>query len=169
MRNAACRLGEVIKEIFKKADVERKTSFLTLLRSWIKQTENPSVVRLALQIYGFYYESKASDETDAAILLDSILSILQTAEHHDSDWEQIYAALQLASILVQNIPDTLFSSKVEELWTMICSCTSYPPCLGQIIRSSTHWHLFPRFRSEQLRIRHQRPPAHWLWRPKTQC
>ncbi|EHL02689.1 putative U3 small nucleolar RNA-associated protein 20 [Glarea lozoyensis 74030] len=61
-----CRMaaGEVIKEIFKRADKERTTTFLALLRSWIQQSENASVVRLAFQAYGFYIESQTSEGND---------------------------------------------------------------------------------------------------------
>jgi U3 small nucleolar RNA-associated protein 20 len=123
-----CRMaaGEVIKQIFKKADEERLNNFLALLRSWIKESDNPSVVRLALQIYGFYYDSHDTDDSDVAILLDCIQSTINTAENSDSDWEQIYAALQLASILVQKFPDTLLSPKTKGLWSAIRVCLSYP-------------------------------------------
>ncbi|TVY27908.1 U3 small nucleolar RNA-associated protein [Lachnellula hyalina] len=123
-----CRMaaGEVLKEIFKKADHERMTTFLTLLRSWIKQGENTSVVRLALQTYGFYYESHGKDDGDVSMLQESILVTVKTAEDSESDWEQIYAALQLATILVQKFPDTLLSSKAKSLWSAIRNCLSFP-------------------------------------------
>jgi U3 small nucleolar RNA-associated protein 20 len=123
-----CRLaaGEVIKLIFRKADEQRLNTFLTLLRSWIKESSNPSVVRLALQTYGFYYDSHDTDDSDVAMLLDCIHSTIKTTEDSDSDWEQIYAALQLASILVQKFPATLLSLKSKALWSAIRICLSYP-------------------------------------------
>lgn len=123
-----CRMaaGEVLKEIFKKADKERMTTFLALLRSWIKQSENTSVVRIALQIYGFYYESHDKDDGDVSMLQDSILATVKTAEDSESDWEQIYAALQLATILVHNFPETLLSSSAKSLWAAIRKCLSFP-------------------------------------------
>jgi U3 small nucleolar RNA-associated protein 20 len=123
-----CRMaaGEVLKEIFKEADKERVNTFLTLLRSWIKQSENTSVVRLALQTYGFYYESHDMDDGDVSMLQESILLTVKMAEDSDSDWEQIYAALQLATILVQKFPDTLLSSKARSLWSAIHKCLSFP-------------------------------------------
>ncbi|RDL34785.1 ARM repeat-containing protein [Venustampulla echinocandica] len=123
-----CRMagGEIIKEIFKKADEERMSSFLALLRSWIKQNENPSVVRLALQTYGFYFESEASTDGDIPMLQDCILEILELAENSSSDWEQIYAALQLAIVLVQKFPGTLLASKSKPLWSEVRSCLSFP-------------------------------------------
>jgi U3 small nucleolar RNA-associated protein 20 len=123
-----CRMaaGEVIKEIFKKADGQRLNTFLTLLRSWIKERGNQSVVRLALQTYGFYYDSYDTDDSDIPTLLDCIYSTIKTAEDSDSEWEQIYAALQLASTLVQKFPGTLLSSKARSFWSTIRICLSYP-------------------------------------------
>ncbi|KAF4629968.1 hypothetical protein G7Y89_g8172 [Cudoniella acicularis] len=122
-----CRMaaGEVIKEIFKKVDEDRMATFLTLLRSWIKQSENTSVVRLALQSYGFYFESQDND-SDLAILQNCILETAKKAENSESDWEQIYAALQLATILVQKFPKHMLGSKTKPLWSAIRFCLSFP-------------------------------------------
>jgi U3 small nucleolar RNA-associated protein 20 len=122
-----CRMvaGEVIKEIFTRADKERTSTFLGLLRSWIKQSDNPSVVRLALQAYSFYYESENMDDSDVWLLLECIHNILDTSVEPDSDWEQIFAALQLTSVLVQNFSDQLLSSSTASLWPKIWKCLSY--------------------------------------------
>ncbi|RAL64662.1 hypothetical protein DID88_001695 [Monilinia fructigena] len=124
-----CRMaaGEVLKEIFKRADQERMTTFLTLLRSWIKQTENTSVVRLALQTYGFYYNSQPDvEDTDVKILLASVSETIQAANDHEADWELIYAALQLTATMCQKFPDALLSSKTSGLWSAVRVCLSYP-------------------------------------------
>jgi U3 small nucleolar RNA-associated protein 20 len=125
--NEKCRMaaGEVLKEIFKRADKERMVTFLTLLRSWASQSSNPSVVRLAFQSYGFYFESQNSDEADVPMLLDSILYTLKTADEEVSDWEQIFAALQLTSVLVQKFPELLLSSSANTLWITIWECLAY--------------------------------------------
>jgi U3 small nucleolar RNA-associated protein 20 len=122
-----CRMagGEVIKLIFRNADEQRLALFLGFLRGWIKQSGNSSVVRLGLQAYGFYYDSRDSDDSDLAMLLDCILATIQTAEDNDSDWEQIYAALQLTSTLVHKFP-VILSSKAKALWSVIRLCLSYP-------------------------------------------
>jgi U3 small nucleolar RNA-associated protein 20 len=123
-----CRMagGEVIKLIFRKADEQRLALFLGFLRGWIKQSGNPSVARLGLQAYGFYYDSDDTDDSDVVMLLDCIHATIQTAEDNDSDWEQIYAALQLTSILVHKFPVILLSSKAKALWSVIRLCLSYP-------------------------------------------
>lgn len=122
-----CRMaaGEIIKEIFKKADKERLFTFLTLLRSWIKQSNSHSVVRLALQIYGLYYDVQNVDDSDVQMLLKYLSNILDAVGDADSDWEQIFAALQLSSILVQRFPEKLLSSSMSSLWPIIWNCLSY--------------------------------------------
>ncbi|CZR50214.1 related to papaya ringspot virus polyprotein [Phialocephala subalpina] len=122
-----CRLsaGEVIKSIFKKADRERTTNFLTSLRSWVNSPK-PNVVYITLQTYGFYYESQTTDDSDVSMLLERISEILQTAQDPDSDWQQIYGALELALILVQNFPEVLLSSKNKAFWTAIRAGLSFP-------------------------------------------
>ncbi|CAG8979946.1 hypothetical protein HYALB_00012960 [Hymenoscyphus albidus] len=123
-----CRMaaGEVMKEIFKNADKERLVSFLTMLRSWVKQTENTSVVRLALQTYGFYFESTENEGKDVPILQDCIHETIRLAKDSDSDWEQIYAGLQLAITLVQKFPDSMLSSKMKYFWVSVRSCLMFP-------------------------------------------
>jgi U3 small nucleolar RNA-associated protein 20 len=123
-----CRMaaGEVIKEIFAKSDKERMAAFLGLLQSWIKQRENPSVVRLALQTYSFYYDSQSADDSDVTTLQKCILETVQTAEDSDSDWEQIFAALQITSVLVRHFPDTMLASNTKGLWSAIRKCLSFP-------------------------------------------
>jgi U3 small nucleolar RNA-associated protein 20 len=117
--------GEIIKEIFKRADEERMSSYLTILRTWIGQG-NAASVPFALQTYGFYYDAGITNEGDISMLLDTILSIITSAEQTDSDWSQIYAALQLCYILVEKFPDTILSSKNNSLWKSCSTCLSYP-------------------------------------------
>jgi U3 small nucleolar RNA-associated protein 20 len=117
--------GELIKEIFKRADEERMTSYLNILRNWINQG-NAVSVPFALQTFGFYYDAGITNETDIPMLLTTILSILTAAEKLDSDWTQIYAALQLCFILVQKFPSTLLSLKNKSLWVACSTCLSYP-------------------------------------------
>ncbi|KAG9237509.1 HEAT repeat protein-like protein [Amylocarpus encephaloides] len=123
-----CRMGtgEVIKEIFKRADPERLSTLLSLLQLWIKQSEKPSVVRLAVQAYGFYYEARETDAEDVPMLQECILEIARLAEDSTSDWEQIYGALQLSIILAQKFPEKMFSSGTKSLWKAIRLCLTFP-------------------------------------------
>jgi U3 small nucleolar RNA-associated protein 20 len=124
-----CRMaaGEVIKEIFRKADHERMETFFSLLRSWIKQTGNPSVLRLAFQSYGFYYEVQpGQDESDVSTLQASIQLALESTDELQSDWELVYSALQLSSALCEAFPSRMLAADTEDLWQAIRKCLSYP-------------------------------------------
>jgi U3 small nucleolar RNA-associated protein 20 len=124
-----CRMaaGEILKEIFKKADKERTTTFLGLLRNWLKQSGNPSVQRLAFQSYGFYYEAQETPaDTDVEDLQNGILETLQTSKDSQSDWELIYSALQLASILCDKFPSRLLSTNTAQLWAAVRMSLTFP-------------------------------------------
>jgi len=124
--------GAVLKEIFRKADTERTKSFLDKLRVLIKH-EKPAVVRVAYQIFGFYYETLSDPQnptdappSDVLLLQQSLLASIQTQDGSDSEWELIYASLQLISILTLKYPSSLLSLKSTPLWTSIRRCLSYP-------------------------------------------
>jgi U3 small nucleolar RNA-associated protein 20 len=118
--------GEVIKEIFRKANKERVQTFLDLMRSWITQHENLSVMRLGFLSYALYFEALREDERDVDILLSSILEILRDIHQPGSDWELIYAALQLTSTLCQTFPSRLMSAVTAGLWPAIRTCLTFP-------------------------------------------
>lgn len=121
--------GELIKEVFRRADSERIQSFLTILRKWTRQTSNNAVRRLGLQTYGFYYEAQTRpDDSDLPDLQQFILLALETAssDSDDSDWQLIYAALQLTTILCKSFPASMFSADTEPLWVAVRHCLSYP-------------------------------------------
>ncbi|RFU32484.1 hypothetical protein B7463_g3857, partial [Scytalidium lignicola] len=123
-----CRMAaaEVIKEIFTRADADRLGNFLMLLRSWINQADNTSVLRLALQAYGLYFECQTDGQEDLHNLQGRILDILVTLEQPDSDWELIYAALQLSLVLCRSFPLTMLASQSAHFWDCIRPCLSYP-------------------------------------------
>ncbi|KAH8814931.1 HEAT repeat protein-like protein [Xylogone sp. PMI_703] len=123
-----CRMAaaEVIKEIFRRADEERLNNFMTLLRSWLNQTENPSVLRLALQAYGLYFECQTNEQVDLDILQVRILDILASLVRTETDWELAYAALQLSLVLCRSFPLTMLGSESEPFWNRLRACLSYP-------------------------------------------
>lgn len=123
-----CRLaaGELIKEIFRKADKERLTEFLTRMRSWVDEEENLAVVKLAFQVFGFYFEAKEpsqKDQKDLNLLVDKLADVLGNQDK--ADWELINTALNLVHILVHKQPERLLSNSTKELWTGVFSCMSH--------------------------------------------
>lgn len=124
-----CRMaaGEIVKEIFRKADKERTTTFLSLLRSWIKQDGNAAVQRLAFQSYGFYYEAQdVPSDKDVKELQANIQESLKNSKDTESDWELIYSALQLASTLCEKFPSRLLAPDAANMWTSVRTCLTYP-------------------------------------------
>lgn len=114
-----CRLaaGELIKEVFRKADKDRLHEFLTRLRTWVDQDDNMAVLKLAFQIFGFYFEAREpseKDKKDLKLLIGRLTSVFQEEEE---DWEFSNTALNLVHTLVDKHPARLLSKDTTELWT----------------------------------------------------
>lgn len=121
-----CRLaaGELIKEIFRKADKDRMHEFLTRLRSWVDQDGNTAVLKLAFQVYNFYFEAREpseKDKKDLRLLIGKLASMFQGEE----DWEFANAALNLVHTLLDKHPERLLSKDTTELWTGAFGCMSH--------------------------------------------
>lgn len=124
-----CRMsaGEILKQIFRKADKERTATFLKLLRSWIGQEGNHAVQRLAFQSFGFYYEAtEAPLESDVNELQENIRQALTNSKDTETDWELIYSALQLTQILSEKFPARLLAASTTEMWASVRTCLTYP-------------------------------------------
>lgn len=121
-----CRLaaGELIKEIFRKADKDRLHEFLVRLRSWVDQDGNMAVLKLALQVYGYYFEAKdpsQKDKKDLKLLTVKVASVFTD----ELDWEFANTALNLVHILLDKHPERLLSQDTTELWTGAFGCISH--------------------------------------------
>ncbi|KAF3066516.1 U3 small nucleolar RNA-associated protein 20 [Daldinia childiae] len=76
-----CQLaaGELLKEVFRKADKERTSKFLSLMRAWIEQDDNSSVLQLAVQAFTLYFEGRepaSRDRKDLDLLLETSADVL---------------------------------------------------------------------------------------------
>ena len=120
------KAGELIKLIFSKAEKGRVSQFLERLREMVKQSNNPLGFRIAMQTFGFFYESQSMDDSDVDMLQRSILNTLETAEDSDSHWDQIDTALHLTQTLVKTFPETMLSSNSAAIWNAARRCLSYP-------------------------------------------
>lgn len=123
-----CRLaaGELIKEIFRKADKERLTEFLTRMRSWAEEEDNLAVLRLAFQVFGFYFDAREpsqKDKKDRSLLISKLTEVLKGQDKED--WELVDSALNLVHVLVHKHPEVLLSTKSNSLWTGVFSCMSH--------------------------------------------
>jgi len=118
--------GEIVKEIFKKADKQHMQTFSSLLKSWVNEKDNMSVVRLGFLSYVLYFDARKEDDSDVDTLLSKILKILRDANEPDSNWEVVYAALQLTSALYQSFPSRLMAADTASLWASLKTFLSFP-------------------------------------------
>lgn len=125
-----CRLaaGELIKEIFRVADRERLSKFLTLLRSWLEQDGNPAVLKLALQAFGLYFEGREpspKDNKDVSLVVGKLANVLGDEEALDSDWELANSALITLQMLVGKHPQKVLAQDSGELWADVQACLAH--------------------------------------------
>ncbi|KAK6864102.1 hypothetical protein PG990_006461 [Apiospora arundinis] len=130
-----CRLaaGELIKEIFRKADKERTSKFLALPRGWLEQEGDQkklSVFGLAIQSFCLYFGAKeptARDESDLMLVIKSMIEVLDDFSS-GSDWELVNTVVQNVPVLMERFPSQVLSH--EELWHAIAKpLTSEHPIL----------------------------------------
>ncbi|KAK3309713.1 armadillo-type protein [Chaetomium strumarium] len=126
-----CRLaaGELIKEIFRVADRERQSKFMTLLRSWAEQDGNPAVLKLALHAFGLYFEGRqpsTKDNKDLGLVTGKLGKVLGDEEALESDWELANTALTTLQTLVQVHPQTVLAPDTGELWSDVQACLAHP-------------------------------------------
>ncbi|CAI4217003.1 unnamed protein product [Parascedosporium putredinis] len=118
--------GELIKQIFKKADKEQTQKFLTLLRSWLANEDNLAVSMLALQTFGFYFDASeraTKNEKDLRLLLDRIEGLLSTENaNKDTDGETTNTTIDALRIVTNKFPSTLFHPDCHGLWRLIRQC-----------------------------------------------
>ncbi|EGR52665.1 uncharacterized protein TRIREDRAFT_73560 [Trichoderma reesei QM6a] len=124
-----CRLAAeaLIKEIFRKADKERMLAFLNLLRSWLGKDGNAAVVKLAVQLFGYYFECNedaAKNKTDFKLIFDKVMSILGSDNVRDVDGGLVGASIGVVRTFTTVFPDRTLSANREELWAKL------PRCLG---------------------------------------
>jgi len=121
--------GALLKKLFQRADEERTQTFLSLLRTWLSQGEQPLLTRAALQIYQMYFDvSGAKSFKQTPFVQTRLVHILTSnaAAVEGGDWELVYFALQTATALCKLFPESLFSGETASLWTQVQLCLSFP-------------------------------------------
>lgn len=121
--------GTLVKTIFGRADSERMLSFLTLLRSWLGQVDQPLLVRVALQVYCIFLDTAGVKSGKEALTLQPRLSqILKTSVGNSTvgDWEALYFALQTYLKICQAYPTTGFSAAYAPMWVSVRHCLAFP-------------------------------------------
>ncbi|KXJ91601.1 armadillo-type protein [Microdochium bolleyi] len=117
-----CRLAaaELIKEIFRKADKERTSKFLALVRNWLEQEDNLPVLRLGLQGFALYFEARdptPKDKKDLNLLLASMVKLLEDYKSSSQDADLLITLLQTAPMLIEKHPAITLAN--SELWDLI--------------------------------------------------
>ncbi|KAI1819453.1 armadillo-type protein [Xylaria intraflava] len=127
-----CRLAaaELIKEIFRKADKERTSKFLTLARNWLEQDDNPSVLQLAIRSFALYFDARepsSKDKKDLDKLLNAVVSILSDFPTLAKETDLILVVLQTIPILILKHPTIVLSH--DELWRLTPTPLSHSDAL----------------------------------------
>ncbi|EFQ31317.1 down-regulated in metastasis [Colletotrichum graminicola] len=121
--------GELIKEMFRRADKERTQNFMTLLRSWLEQEDNPAVTKLSLQAFGLFFEAKepsSKHRKELELVLGKIGEIVGTGDIRVADEDLINTVLHDVQVLTEKYPARLLSSEAKELWGDVRGCLVHP-------------------------------------------
>ncbi|KAF4123929.1 U3 small nucleolar RNA-associated protein 20 [Geosmithia morbida] len=125
-----CKLAasELLRETFRRASKERASTFLAPLRQWL-DNNNLSVVRLALLVWSYYFESHDGadkNEKDFKLAYGKIMELLGAEDLGDVDGYLVEAALSLVNVLLATFPKKILSSASEDLWTHVGRCMGHP-------------------------------------------
>ncbi|KAL8933538.1 MAG: hypothetical protein Q9211_005727 [Gyalolechia sp. 1 TL-2023] len=121
--------GALLKVVLERSDTERSEAFLAMLRTWLSQSKQPLLVRVALQIYGIYFDTqKARAEKEPSFFFGQLAQILEAnlSSTENADWELLYYALQTFTKLCQMHPTAGFSASTATIWTCVRQCISFP-------------------------------------------
>ncbi|OHF03572.1 down-regulated in metastasis [Colletotrichum orchidophilum] len=121
--------GELIKEMFRKADKERTQSFMTLLRSWVEQEDNLAVKKLSLQAFGFFFEAKeptTKHKKQLELVVGKIGEIVGTGDIRVADEDLVNTVLRDLQVLTEKYPARLLAAESKELWGDVRGCLVHP-------------------------------------------
>ena len=128
--SSECRemAGALVKRVFERADSGKTKSFISLLRTWLEQDDQPLLKRVALQCWILYFEVTEGKAKEAPFVLEQLDEVLSeaTERQEDGDWELIYYALQAFSKLCKLSPNKTFVPDMDDLWRAVRFCLSFP-------------------------------------------
>ncbi|KAI4173304.1 MAG: hypothetical protein LQ343_003015 [Gyalolechia ehrenbergii] len=121
--------GALLKVVVERSDAERSEAFLAMLRTWLSQSKQPLLMRVALQVYGVYFDTqKARAAKELSFLFGQLAQVLQAnlMSAEDADWELLYYALQTFTKACQMYSNVGFSANTATIWTCVRQCISFP-------------------------------------------
>lgn len=129
--SAECRemSGALVKVVFERADAERSQTFLNLLRTWLDRIDQPLLVRIALLVYGIYFDVKgAAAEKEVQYVQARLTKIFDSnlLQKSSGDWELLYFALQILTKICQVSPVSAFAPSSAPLWASVRECLFFP-------------------------------------------
>ncbi|KAL6714613.1 U3 snoRNP protein [Lecanora helva] len=121
--------SELVKKIFECADAERTKSLLGLLSDWLSTSKGTFVNRVALQMYGLYFDTKgAAAEKELPPLQLRLTQILKSnlKLSAEGDFELPYFALETFSKICRIFPSVAFATNSASLWASVRQWLSFP-------------------------------------------
>ncbi|KAL7274098.1 U3 snoRNP protein [Rhizina undulata] len=149
--------GVLIKKIFERADAERLETFVGLLRNWMEKDGQPLLVRVALQVYGLYFEVYGKrGQKEVSFVSGRLLEILEGAMDDEAEeaveWELVYFGLQIWIKIVQNFSELALSASGKSIWNAVKECLAFPHSWVRLSAARLIGLLFAAFTKADLAI-----------------
>ena len=119
----------LIMTLFEQCNDNLMHSILDILRSWLKQAEQPLLTTVAFQCYSIYFGSGcAAFEREIPNFLRQLPQVLALKLKRPSDacWETIYFILQSFLKICELAPTAAFAGSSASLWASIRQCLTHP-------------------------------------------
>ena len=119
----------LVRSLLERADDDRRRTLLTLLRSWLDKVDQPSLVRIGLQVFGLYLEAvPAQAEREIPLVLATITKFLKRsiANFHDEEWEMSYIALEAFNKICRLHSSHAFEASTSPIWVSTRRCQALP-------------------------------------------
>ena len=129
--SAACRemAGTLLKTSIERANPKKRQYFLTMLRTWLDQGDNPLLARVALQLYIMYLDMNVSSAESQLPLLQAHIALTlkrSLADTVRADWELVFYALEAFAKTCQTHVQQSFTASSGPLWASVCRCLWFP-------------------------------------------
>ena len=118
--------GALINKILQRADGERMKNFVGLMRSWLEQSEQMLLRRIALQCWTMYIGNGEAPAKETTFLFTRLAQILKPDGQSNEEWELLYFSLQAFAKLCEIAPTTALSAGSKTTWANIFRCLVFP-------------------------------------------